>query len=92
MSFPMLIARKRFARVEIRTGRGATGWNQLEVLFEGPCNANKAWTGEEGDKLAARHCMWPSDPSSTMSQPYIVAGVDGLEVGVADRLEFPSGV
>lgn len=92
MSFPMLIARKKFARVEIRIGRGAAGWNELDVLYEGPCNANKTWRGDEGEKLAARHCMWPSDPDSTMSLPYVVAGTEGLGVGSAEQLEFPSGI
>jgi hypothetical protein len=92
MTFPRLIARKKFARVEIRVGRGADGWDQLAVLYTGSCNANKAWSGEEGEKLAARHCLWPSDPDSTMSQPYLVSGVEGLGEGVPVTLEFPSGV
>jgi len=92
MSFPMLVARKHFARVEIRIGRGAAGWNDLDPFYTGPCTTNQTWSGDEGDKLAARHCMWPSDPDSTMSQPYIVAGVEGLGEGAPERLEFPSGI
>lgn len=92
MSFPLLVARKHFARVEIRIGRGAAGWNQLDVLYEGPCPSNESWHGDEGEKLAARHCMWPSDPDSTMSLPYVVAGVEGLAEGSAEQLEFPSGI
>lgn len=92
MSFPVLQAARAYARVEVRTGRGATGWSGLQPLYEGECSANQKWEGEEGDKLAVRHCMWPSDPDSTMSQPYIVSGVEGQLVGHPELLRFPSGV
>jgi glutathione S-transferase len=91
MSFPVLEVSKDFARVEIRRGRGATRWNELEVLYEGPCLASQSWRGEEGEKLVGKHCLWPSDPDSTMSEPYTVPSIEGLDEGRAERLRFPSG-
>ena len=92
MSYPVLEATKAFARVEVRSGAGASGWNSMATVYDGECERGQSWAGGEGEKLAARHCLWPNDSGSTMSQPYVVSGTAGLEVGRAERLRFPSGV
>lgn len=92
MSFPVLQSAKSYALVQVRIGRGATGWSGLNPLYEGPCCADQKWQGDEGEKLAVRHCMWPDDPDSTLSQPYIVAGTEGQLVGHPELLRFPRGV
>ncbi len=92
MSFPVLQAARQFARVEIRIGRGAAGWTQLNEVYSGPCDTGQTWRGDEGEKLAARHCKWPSDPASTMSEPYVVSSTEGLLTGHPELLRFPSGV
>ena len=92
MSYPVLEAARGFARVEVREGRGAAGWGQMVAIFDGPCDGGQQWKGGEGDKLAARHCLWPDDPASSMSQPYTVAGTGGLQAGRRELLRFPSGI
>lgn len=92
MSFPVLQSAKSYAHVEVRIGRGATGWSGLDPLFAGPCSANQKWQAGEGEKLAVRHCLWPDDPDSTLSQPYLVSGIEGQLVGKPEFLRFPSGV
>lgn len=66
MSYPLLEAERAYAHVEVRQGRGATGWNQLDPCFSGPCTAGQRWDGAEGAKLAVRHCLYPGDPDSTL--------------------------
>ena len=92
MTYPVLLAARGYAHIEVREGSGAAGWNQMSEIFAGACTAGQSWSGGEGGKLAARHCMWPDDPGSTLSQPYIQSSTAGLQPGVRELLRFPSGV
>ncbi|WP_068070617.1 hypothetical protein [Novosphingobium lentum] len=92
MTFPLLRIAADYAHVEVRSGRGAASWNQMDEVFSGSADAGQEWRGPEGGKLAARHCLWRSDPQSTLSQPYIVSGIDGLGHGQPQLLVFPSGL
>lgn len=92
MTFPLLRVARGYAHVEVRRGRGAQRWEDMAEVFSGAATKGQEWKGGEGDKLSARHCMWPSDPSSTLSLPYSVSGTEGLGTGLPETLVFPSGV
>lgn len=92
MSYPLLRISRAYAHVEVRRGRGAQRWEEMAKVFNGPADRGKEWKAGEGDKLSARHCMWPSDPNSTLSLPYTASGTEGLETGRPELLVFPSGV
>ena len=92
MSYPKLRITRAYAHVEVREGRGAQRWQDMAEIFRGPATRGQEWKSGEGNKLSARHCMWPSDPASSLSLPYSVSGTEGLNVGQADVREFPAGV
>jgi len=90
MTYPVLQLTGDFAHVEIRKGRGAAGWNDLTPVYSGEgCNGQQ-WQGAEGEKLAGRCCLMPDDAGSTLSQPYVVAGQNGLDAGSPQLLRFPA--
>ena len=89
MSYPALQAAQAYAKVEIRSGRGAIGWSRMQQVYAGSCDADDKWKGKEGEKLSACYCLMPDDPNSTMSLPVTIAGVDGLSVGEEDLRRFP---
>jgi hypothetical protein len=86
MSFPLLRISQDCDHVEVRKGKGATGWNGLTEVFSGPAGAGDEWRGGEGEKLAA---CYRRPTGNSMSLPYIVAGVAGLNTGRPDLLIFP---
>ena len=90
MSYPLLRISGAYARVEVRKGRGAQRWDDMTEIFNGEATQGQEWKGDEGDKLSARHCMWPDDPSSTLSLPYTVAGMPLLDVGKPRLRVFPT--
>lgn len=92
MTYPVLQAARGFAKVDVRLGRGAAGWNQMTQIYCGACTRGQKWEGDEGDKLSASHCLMPNDPDSSMSLPYTQSSTEGLSPGVAELLRFPSGV
>jgi glutathione S-transferase len=90
MSYPLLRISGDYALVEVRKGRGSQRWDEMAEIFNGPASQGQEWKGGEGDKLSARHCMWPDDPASTRSLPYTVAGTPLLDVGKPKLREFPT--
>jgi len=89
MSYPLLRLSDDRAWVEIRKGRGAVTWNDMERVFEGAARAGQEWRGDEGGKLPGRCCISSSHVDSTLSLPYAVHGQDGVNVGQAVELAFP---
>jgi glutathione S-transferase len=92
MTFPLLRISGDYAFVEVRRGRGAMRWRDMTPIFRGRAARGTEWKGGEGDKLAAVHCMWPDDPSSTLSLPYEVSSWQGLGTGRAEVLVFPTTI
>jgi glutathione S-transferase len=90
MTYPVLRISGDYAFVEVRKGRGAIRWRDMTPIHRGPASAGKEWKGAEGEKLAARHCLWPSDPNSTLSQPYEQSSWEGLGTGRPELLVFPT--
>ena len=92
MSYPLLKISGDYAHVEVRKGRGADRWDEMEEVHNGSASQGKEWEGEEGAKLSAKHCMWPDDPTSTMSLPYTVAGTPLIDAGKPRRRVFPTKI
>lgn len=92
MSYPLLHLTGDYAKVEIRKGRGADRWDDMEEIFNGPADEGKEWKAGEGAKLSGCVCLMPDDPDSTMSLPYSVTGVSGLSTGKAKVRRFPTTV
>ena len=92
MSYPVLQITGDYAFVEIRKGRAAERWEEMDLVFRGSASRGTEWKGAEGEKLWGRHCLWPSDPNSTLSQPYDVSSRAGLAVGQPRLLRFPTSV
>lgn len=89
MSYPLLRLSDDRAWVEIRKGRGAVGWNEMERLFTGAAARGQEWRGEEGEKLAGRCTMSPRLADSTLSLPYFVKSEAGVNVGEPVTVSFP---
>ncbi len=92
MTYPLLRISGDYAFVEVRKGRGAVRWRDMETIYRGPAQKNDEWSGAEGEKLSAKHSLWPSDPNSTLSQPYTVSSWEGLGTGKPEMLVFPTTV
>lgn len=81
-----------YALVEVRKGRAAERWEDMQPIHSGSASRGQEWKGAEGEKLWGRHCLWPNDPGSTLSQPYDVSSRAGLAVGQPRLLRFPTRV
>ncbi|WP_366519536.1 glutathione S-transferase [uncultured Erythrobacter sp.] len=92
MSYPVLQITGDYAFVEIRKGRAAERWEDMALVYRGSASRGDEWKGAEGEKLWGCHCLWPSDPNSTLSQPYDVSSRAGLAVGQPRLLRFPTRV
>ena len=92
MSYPVLQITGDYAYVEIRKGRAAERWEEMAIVHRGSAARGEKWEGAEGEKLWGRHCLWPSDPNSTLSQPYDISSRAGLAVGQPRLLRFPTRV
>lgn len=90
MTYPLLRIAGDYAFVEVRKGRGAIRWRDMTPIHRGPARKGQEWKGAEGEKLAARHCLWDTDPTSTLSQPYEQSSWAGLGTGRAEVLVFPT--
>lgn len=89
MSFPVLRAGRDFRHVEVRVGRGAQRWRDMEEIHAGPARRGQTWSGGEGEKLSARHSHHTSGPNGRLSLPYTVSGIEGLGVGKPKTRTFP---
>lgn len=92
MSYPVLQITGDYAYVEIRKGWGAVRWEDMDLVYRGSASRGDEWKGAEGEKLWGRHCLWPTDPNSTLSQPYDISSRAGLAVGQPRLLRFPTRV
>lgn len=92
MSYPVLQITGDYAYVEIRKGRGAVRWEDMDLVYRGSASRGDEWKGAEGEKLWGRHCLWPTDPNSTLSQPYDISSREGLATGQPRLLRFPTRV
>jgi hypothetical protein len=90
MTYPVLLANKSYALVDVRIGKRPTSWKNLAPFYKGPCAAGDKWSANEGGRLSVRHCMWPDDESSTLSLPYTVDGAEGVQAGTPEPLAFPT--
>lgn len=91
MSYPLLKISEDNSHVEVRKGRGADRWDDMEEIFMGAARRDQEWKGGEGGKLSARRCKWPKDdPCDDLSIAYSVNGLSGLDVGKPRIRVFPA--
>jgi len=91
MSYPLLRISEDNSHVEVRKGRGAQRWEEMEEIFNGAARKGQEWEGGEGDKLSARRCKWPKDdPCKDLSIAYWVNGLPGVGTGKPRLRVFPA--
>lgn len=91
MSYPLLRISEDNSHVEVRKGRGADRWDDMEEIFKGAASKGQEWKGSEGGKLSARRCKWPKDdPCNDLSIAYSVNGLPGLDVDKPRVRVFPA--
>ncbi len=92
MSYPLLRISGDYAHVEVRKGRGAQRWQDMEEIFNGEAKRGQEWEGGEGAKLSAKHCIDAKNPASTISLPYTVTGTSGINTGKPNVKVFPTKI
>lgn len=89
MTYPLLRLTSDHARVEVRKGRGAVRWKDMQIIHNGPAKAGQEWKGGEGEKLCGAVGKWPRDADSDLSLPYCISSKEGLGTGKPEVQEFP---